>query len=886
MLAPDVFGTLAALVIVLLAGGASAQEPAPDEREERAEAPPAGDGGTPAPAVVAPALVEFAEATYPPEAEAARIEGAVELLITIGADGTVTDAEVATPAGHGFDEAAVEAARRFRFTPALVNGQAIPSRIRYRYVFELREPEPAVEEPPVEAAPTVGRIAGRVLAAEDGEPLGYLTVTLSGDALSAPRTAVTGEDGAFLFAELPPGAYRVRVDGDGLGSMDATEEVAAGEETGVLYRLAIAEAPADEAVQFSARAVVDAPPREVTRRTIPREVLTRIPGTRGDALRAIELMPGVGRPAFGAGQIIVRGAAPGDSEVLLEGIPVPLLYHFGGLTSFFNSRLLDRIDFYPGNFSARYGRHTGGILDVGVRDPATDRFHGVAEFGVIDASILAEGPITPKLSVGASVRRSLIDLAFGAIADSADFQVTNAPVYYDYQAIISYRPTSRDTIRLMTYGSSDRFRLVLNEATGSDPAVHGSAGLSTRFHYTQLTWKRQFNDRARQDINFSVGPTKLHFNLGEDLFFHGDFIDTSLRSEWHFQLLPAMELIVGVDARLIPFDVGYGGPPPRQTEGSAMGQEYLEGQEQVELHIKGVVARPALFVEMGFDLGDLRLVFGGRLDYFSDLRAVTFDPRLAAHYAVTDRLSLKAGIGLFSQPPDFQESHAPLGNPNLLPNRSTHISAGGDYRIADGISVGLEGFYKYLWHRSVSTRGAVPPFFESAGVGRIYGAELAGRIEPRGRPFFGYLSYTLMRSERQDHPGDPWRLFDFDQTHIFTLAYVHKLPRNWELGGTLRIVSGNPYTPIVDGASQITYGVYMPISGMVNSARNPLFNRLDVRVEKKWVFQSWRLALFLDIQNVYNHQNQEGLIYNFNYRQSTPISGLPIIPALGLRGEM
>jgi hypothetical protein len=73
---------------------------------------------------------------------------------------------------------------------------------------------------------------------------------------------------------------------------------------------------------------------------------------------------------------------------------------------------------------------------------------------------------------------------------------------------------------------------------------------------------------------------------------------------------------------------------------------------------------------------------------------------------------------------------------------------------------------------------------------------------------------------------------------------------------------------------------------MVNSARNPLFNRLDVRVEKKWVFQSWRLALFLDIQNVYNHQNQEGLIYNYNYRQSTPISGLPIIPALGLRGEM
>ena len=65
----------------------------------------------------------------------------------------------------------------------------------------------------------------------------------------------------------------------------------------------------------------------------------------------------------------------------------------------------------------------------------------------------------------------------------------------------------------------------------------------------------------------------------------------------------------------------------------------------------------------------------------------------------------------------------------------------------------------------------------------------------------------------------------------------------------------------------------------------PLFNQLDVRIQKKWTFEGWRLAVFLDIRNAYNYQNQEGIIYNYDFSQQTPLLGLPIIPALGVRGE-
>jgi hypothetical protein len=52
-----------------------------------------------------------------------------------------------------------------------------------------------------------------------------------------------------------------------------------------------------------------------------------------------------------------------------------------------------------------------------------------------------------------------------------------------------------------------------------------------------------------------------------------------------------------------------------------------------------------------------------------------------------------------------------------------------------------------------------------------------------------------------------------------------------------------------------------------------------------WKFEAWKLSTYLDVQNVYYSQNVEGYDYNFNYTQRTVITGLPIIPSIGLRGD-
>ena len=837
--------------------------------EDRARAQQ-GSGLTP------PQLKTFVEATYPEAARAERLAAQVELELVVGEDGKVREAKVLSASDPRFAEPAREAALRFEFEPARKEGKAIPAAIRYRYVF-APPPEPVVEAPP---APAKGALEAR-LKDPKGRPLAGAEVILIAPDQSTQRKISDGQ-GRVVFSPLPAGRYRLRIIAANLQELDAQEEVRPGESTEVVYRLRQGE----DREAFGATAVVEPPPREVTRRSIGKEELVRIPGTRGDALRAVELLPGVARPPFGTGLLIVRGSAPGDSEYFVEGSSIPLVYHFGGLTSVINSRLLERIDFYPGNFSARYGRRTGGILDIGIRDPAQDRFHGVVDLNVIDSSILVETPIGKKGGIALAARRSYIDLFFDKVVPDDAFSVLAAPVYWDYQLIGTYRPTSRDRLKVITYGSGDRLRLLLSDAADSDPNIRGGLGLETTFHRVDTSWRRQINENVDQDLSFSIGPTRLGFNAGPDLRLDLDFLQIYGRGEWRARLSRRVRIIGGFDIFNAPFRVTFRGPAGQQQEGAGV-PEQLSSQEVREDRNVGISYRPGAYVESDVLLTQkLRALIGTRFDWFSEIDRGVVDPRLTLIYSLTDKTRLKSGVGSYSQPPEFQESgDDSSGNPNLRPIRSLHTSLGFDHTLREGMTVGVDGFYKHLFDRVVSTPNGERPTFINNGVGRIYGLELSGRVQPIRRRFFGFLSYTLMRSERRDR-DDPWRLFDFDQTHIFTLSGVYRLGRGWEIGGTFRLVSGNPYTPVVGSVYDANSDIYIPISGAINSLRNPPFHRLDLRVEKQWRFPTWMLALYLDVQNVYNRRNREATSYSYDYTRSMAVPGLPIIPSLGLRGEI
>jgi hypothetical protein len=242
------------------------------------------------------------------------------------------------------------------------------------------------------------------------------------------------------------------------------------------------------------------------------------------------------------------------------------------------------------------------------------------------------------------------------------------------------------------------------------------------------------------------------------------------------------------------------------------------------------------------------------------------------------RTTLKGGVGLFAQPPQAQETNAVFGMSGLTSNRAIHYDLGIERAFAPHIETSLEGFYKQL-------DNLVEPGLGNTGSGVVYGAETLIRYKPDER-FFGWIAYTLSRSLRRDQPGAPLRIFQYDETHVLTVLGSYRIGRGWELGMRYRLSSGYMYTPNAYGFYDENVGTYLALSSYpVDGSRLPLFHSLDIRVDKTWTFGWGKLNAYLDVLNVYNQGNVDGLTYDFNYTHMAYANDLPIIPSIGLRVE-
>ncbi len=826
-----------------------------------------------APNVSPPKLSRYVEAADP-RPPGPHERASVELEIDIDAAGAVVDARVVRSAGDELDAAAIAAVKAFVFEPATRDGMPFAARIRYEYVFAARAPEPAAEAaaPPARAA-----VGGVALDRETGKPLANADVVVTTDAGGAYR-AKTDAQGKFRIDGVEPGPAHVVVTADDHVAARLDEVLDPGTLTEATLRL---EATPDPDA-FVATARVEAPPREVTKRSLDRTEMTKIAGTRGDPLRAVELMPGVSRPTMG-GQPILRGANPFDTQVFLEGAPVPILYHLGGLTSFVHGRVLDTVEMYPSNFSVRYGRKLGGVIEARIRDPRTDGLHGIAEASLLDSSLLVETPIGDKLSVLAAARRSNIDAVLNSAQNSVDLGITAAPVYWDYQSVVAFKPTDEDRLRLMAYGSSDTFKVIFKNPNADDPAVRGAFGGTSVFHRVQLGYRHRFRGGSEHNTELTYGRTDDNAVFGQigNVDFAVDLVQG--RSEFTGVISPVVRVTGGVDLLGEHFSGSYSGIPVPPDEGGA--PTPLSAQRQISIRSNQWVLKPGAYLEAGIrPVPALLIAPGVRADYNDMIQEGAIDSRVSARYELTDATTFKAGFGRFSQSPDERMVAAPIGNPDLKMSHAFHASAGVEQKVSDAVSASVEGFSKWIDGAVTATPEGRPPFFVNAQKGRVFGGELMLRVKPSGR-FFGFVSYTLMRSERRD-PDEAWRLFDRDQTHILGASGVYRLGRGWEVGATVRYTSGTPYTPVVASTYDATVDVYSPRLGRPMSARNPAFSRLDLRVQKTWTFSRWSLAAYLDVQNALNAPNREGFAYSYDYRERQGARGLPILPILGLRGEL
>ncbi len=647
---------------------------------------------------------------------------------------------------------------------------------------------------------------------------------------------------------------------------------------------------------------------EIARQTLSTEELSKIPGTLGDPLRAIENLPGAARPPLNTGLLIIEGARPSDSRVNLAAAEVPQLYHYGGFTSVVPAGFIASIDYLPHNFGARYGRATAGTIDVELRPGRRDRWHGAVELNVVHLGVEVEGPIGPRPkgaregdsrpgSLLLGVRRSYVDAALalgGAIfGEPPGLHFVNAPVYWDYQAILNY-PVGGGQLRVMALGSDDQVTLRFARPQDVDPTINGQFATHILFHRLAVRYKRRVQ-KWELLLQNTTGYSTTELSLGRSVALTVRAVSSDFRLEARRDLGPLARLLLGADVQTSYVLLDAAVPAPVR-EGEF--QRPPGTLNQVTAKDEAGLVNPGLYAEVTLKPHPRVTVTPGlRFDYFNLLRRWTLDPRLSARLQLSPLTWLKLGAGLYAQDPAVQDYFSAFGNDRLRLERAAHLSLAVEQAVWRGLTVELTGLYKHLWDFAGSSAlqrrfgdGRAPADIRPERtanllLGRIYGGTLLVRQQV-SRYLFGWLSYSLLRSERRGCADCEFRLFDFDQTHILILAVHAYLPYKLEVGVRFRYITGIPVTPVSGGYFDSDTDLYQPVTGAINSDRLGSFHQLDVRIDRKFAFKRWTLTAYLDVSNIYNNPAPEQAVYSYDYTQRGALTGLPILPSLGVRGEL
>jgi hypothetical protein len=262
------------------------------------------------------------------------------------------------------------------------------------------------------------------------------------------------------------------------------------------------------------------------------------------------------------------------------------------------------------------------------------------------------------------------------------------------------------------------------------------------------------------------------------------------------------------------------------------------------------------------------------------------EPRLAARFALTDALGLRAAVGIYHQPPLAEDLSAVFGNPKLGEAKALHYLAGANLKLSSAISFEITGFFSRqseLVTRSPLLSPQLAQALVQTGFGRAYGGQILLRHDLT-QHLFGWLSYSFVRSQRIDGGVGDYRLFDYDQTHVLTVVASYDIGAGFEIGARFRYATGYPRTPVIDAVYDARSDSYQPVFGAHNSIRIPAFYAFDVRATKRFKFgPTSELELYVDVQNVTDHKNPEEIVYNYNFTRKSYITGLPILPVIGAK---
>ena len=513
-----------------------------------------------------------------------------------------------------------------------------------------------------------------------------------------------------------------------------------------------------------------------------------------DPVHFTQMLPGVQTNNEFRSSVNIQGCDHSHSRVSIAGVPIYNVSHLLGFFSVFNGSHYPSMRLTKMPMSSAASNVLGGELTMLLADTVPKHLSGEATIGLISSQGTLRMPLSAKMSLTLSARRSYLNMLYGQWL-KADGQTIHYS-FYDVNATLLYKANETNSLLLDVYHGNDRVSFEEDRYLSNMKDTWGNTSVA-------LHWLAdgQHGVNSKQSLYLTSYHNKFGLSMqGMSLELPSAIMDIGYRGlvtwkRWNIGAEAVLHHIEPqrVEAVNVPFV--YAKMPFTDSYEGSLSADYTL---PITSHVK-------LTGGLRWNIYHLSGYTTSSLNPNLSVSYETYNTQLIAGYAVRHQYLLQTGFSNFRH----------------------------RYRIS------MDVFFRKLYNQ-VEFSGSVLDYFNTKadlnkqmlfGHGENYGFNVmlnkcSGRLT-------GWLSYSYTQAKRRfESLGTQRYPASHERPHEVNVVGTYTLSSHWSVGGVFVYASGTPFTA---PAYVAMYNQNLLISyGEHNANRLKPYVRLDLSVNYKW----------------------------------------------------
>ncbi|WP_299250932.1 carboxypeptidase-like regulatory domain-containing protein [uncultured Lacinutrix sp.] len=593
-----------------------------------------------------------------------------------------------------------------------------------------------------------------------------------------------------------------------------------------------------------------------------------------DILQSIQALPGVESANESIANINVRGGSNDENLMLWDDIKMYHSGHFFGLISAYNPNLTNKVTVSKNGTSSQYSDGVSSTINMSTKNELSNSFSGGAGINLISGDAFFEIPITKKLELHVSGRRSFTDVLSTPTYDNyftrsfQDSDLNNNQsiengsassdfAFYDYSAKLLFDLNDKHSFRTNVIYINNNLDYSETNTDSNNSTTTKSSHLTQKNlgfgGHWQANWSSKFKTKLLAYYSrYTVDASDLRVETNQLLQQGNQVLETGIKLNSFYHLNSNLTLLAGYQ----------------------FNETGISNSTNVSLPVfdrekKDVLLNHALYTEGEYRKGKTYIRAGVRASYFQKFNKLLIDPRINLRQKLSRQLALKIE-GEFknqsaTQKIDFQDDFLGVENRRwILANEedipittSKQASLGLEFK-QNNLNIETTGFYKLVSDITAGNQGFYNNFQYLDATGNYTAKGIEFLINKTTNKHSTWLSYTYSINDYEFKSFTPSAFpNNIDIRHSATLAFNYNILEDLKISVGALWRSGQPYTKPLEGNETVQDGNTLFVNyDLPNNENLDDFLRLDTSISYSFkLSNTTKGTLNLGIINLTNQNN-------------------------------